>query len=204
MDRLGRVWYTLGNIPGEEPRMLRLSTVALLFALGASKLDGVPLRWKPTESTAAVLNQAARAFRGKKVQVVPFTDAREDHALVGRNTEDRTPKDVTTRDDVGAWCSSRLVHLLKQAGVPVADEGAELVVSGQVTRFMVDEDDRYRGAVTLELSVRDTAGTELWSGDSDHFGRSYKEENYMEGLSDSFLRAASGLFTDPALGSKLQ
>ncbi len=188
--------------------MLRISTVALLLALGASRLDGVPLRWKPTESTATVLNQAARAFRDRKVQVVPFTDAREDHALVGRNTEDEKPKDVTTRDDVGAWCSSRLADLLKQAGVPVVTEGAELVVSGQVTRFMVDEGDRYRGAVTLKLSVRDAAGTELWSGlvsgDSDRFGRSYKEENYMEGLSDSFLGAASGLFTDPALDSKLR
>lgn len=189
--------------------MLRLATAALLLALGAPKpLDGVPLRWKPTESAARVVNEAARAFREKKVQVVPFTDAREDRALVGRNTEDEKPKDVTTRDDVGAWCSSRLADLLKQAGVPVVTEGAELVVSGQVTRFMVDEGDHYLGAVSLKVWVRDAAGQELWSGlvsgDSDHFGRSYKEENYMEGLSDSFLGAASGLFTDPALGSKLR
>lgn len=188
--------------------MLHVSTVALLLALGAAKLDGVPLRWKPTESTAKVLNQAARAFREKKVQVLPFTDAREDRALVGRNTEDKTPRDVTTRDDVGGWCSTRLSALLKQAGVPVVTERAELVISGEVTRFMVDESDRYRGAISLKLSVRDAAGQELWSGlvsgDSDHFGRSYKEENYMEGLSDSFLGAASGLFTDPDLGAKLQ
>jgi len=189
--------------------MLHVSTIALLLALGASKpLDGVPLRWKPTESTAKVLNQAARAFKEKKVQLLPFTDAREDRALIGRNTEDKTPKDVTTRDDVGAWCSGRLAELLEQAGVPVVTEGAEFVISGQVTRFMVDESDRYRGAVSLKLSVRDGAGQELWSGlvsgDSDHFGRSYKEENYMEGLSDSFLGAASGLFTDPDLVAEVQ
>jgi hypothetical protein len=188
--------------------MLRLSTAALLLALGASKLDGVPLRWTPTESTARVLNQAARAFREKKVQVLPFDDARDDRALIGRNTEDRAPRDVTTRDDVGAWCSTRLAELLKQAGVPVVTEGAEVVISGRVTRFMVDESDRYRGAVSLKLSVRDAAGQALWSGlvsgDSDRFGRSYKEENYMEGLSDSLLGAASGLFADPELGAQLK
>lgn len=189
--------------------MLHASTLALLLALGAPKpLDGVPLRWKPTESTAKVLNQAARAFKERKVQVAPFTDAREDRALIGRNTEEKKPMDVTTRDDVGAWCSTRVADLLQQAGVPVVAEGAELVLSGQVTRFMVDEGDHYRGVVSLKLSVRDASGKELWSGlvsgDSDHFGRSYKEENYMEGLSDSLLGAASGLFTDPDLMARVQ
>jgi len=188
--------------------MLRLSTIALLLALGARPLVGVPLRWKPTASTANVLNEAARAFRERKVQVVTFTDGREDRALIGRNTEDKVAKDVTTSDDVGAWCAGRLSELLKQAGVPVVNEGAELVVSGKVTRFMVDETDSYRGNVALRITVSDPAGQEVWSGlvsgDSDHFGRSYKEENYMEGLSDSFLQAASGLFSDPALIARLQ
>ncbi len=189
--------------------MLRVSTVALLLALGGyPRLEGVPLRWKPTESTAQVLNQAARTFKEKKVQVLPFTDGRDDRALIGRNTEDKTPKDVTTKDDVGAWCSSRLADLLKQAGVSVVDEGAEVVISGEVSRFMVDESDRYRSAVSLKVSVKDGTGKELWagrvSGDADHWGRSYKEENYMEGLSDSLLAAASALFTDPELSFKLR
>ncbi len=188
--------------------MLRVSSIARLLALGARPLVGVPLRWKPTVSTANVLNEAARAFRERRVQVVAFTDAREDRALIGRNTEDKVPKDVTTSDDVGAWCAGRLSDLLRQAGVPVASDGAELVVSGKVTRFMVDETDSYRGSVSLRMIVSDAAGQELWSGvvsgDSDHFGRSYKEENYMEGLSDSFLQAASGLFSDPGLIARLQ
>jgi hypothetical protein len=188
--------------------MLRLSTLALLLALGAPKLAGISLRWKPTESTAKIVNEAARAFRARKVRVVPFTDARDDHALIGRNTEDQTPRLVTTWDDVGPWCARQLETLLRDAGVPVVTEGAELTISGQVTRFMVEETDRYRGAVALRITVQNAAGKELWSGlvsgDSNRFGRSYKEENYMEGLSDSLLGAASGLFTDPALISKLQ
>ena len=188
--------------------MLHAATAALLLVLGAKPLDGVSLRWKPTASTATVLNEAARTFKEKKIQVLPFTDAREDHALVGRNTEDRIPRDVTTQDDVGAWCSTRLVELLKQAGVAVVTDGADIVLSGEVTRFRVDEGERYRGTIALKLSVRDGAGKELWrglvSGDNDRFGRSYKEENYMETLSDSLLAAASALFADPELRAKVQ
>lgn len=188
--------------------MLHLTTVTLLLALGAPKpLTGVALRWKPTDSTAKVLNEAARTFKDRKVQVLPFTDARDDKALIGRNTEDDEPRDVTTRDDVGGWCSQRLTELLRQAGVQVVTEGAEVVLSGEVTRFMVDEGDRYRGAVSLKLSAR-AGDKEIWrglvSGDNDRFGRSYKVDNYMETLSDSFLAAASGLFTDPELRAKLQ
>ncbi len=189
--------------------MRHLLTAALLAAFWTQKpLQDVPLRWKPTNSAAEVLNDASRTFKEKKVQVLPFTDARDDKALIGRNTEDEKPRDVTTKDDVGAWCAARLTDLLKQAGVPVVTEGADVVLSGEVTRFMVEESNRYRGTVALRISVRDASGKELWrgtvSGDNDRFGRSYKEDNYLETLSDSLLAAAGGLFTDPDLRSKVQ
>ena len=189
--------------------MLRTAIVSVLLAFGTPKpLEGVPLRWKPTDSAARVLNEASRTFKEKKVQVQPFTDARDDKALIGRNTEDEKPKDVTTKDDVGAWCAGRVADVLKQAGVPVVTEGAEVVLSGEVTRFMVEESNRYRGVVSLRVTARDAAGKELWrgvvSGDNERFGRSYKEENYMEALSDSLLAATSGLVTDPELRAKLQ
>ncbi len=188
--------------------MLHATVVALLLTFGSKPLEGIPLRWKPTDSTAKVLNEAARTFRDRKVQVVPFTDTRDDHALVGRNTEDEKPRNVTTRDDVGAWCSTQLAELLKQAGVTVVSEGGDLVFSGEVTRFMVDEGDRYRGTVSLKVSARDGQGKEIWrglvSGDNDRFGRSYKADNYMETLSDSLLAAVNGLFSDPDLRAMLK
>jgi hypothetical protein len=178
--------------------MRRLVALALALTLGSTRLSSVPLRWKPTDSAAGAVNAASRTFQGKRVRVVPSTDAREEVRLIGRNVEDRAPREVTTREDVGAWCSGQLVELLRRAGVQVVTEGADLVVSGQVVGFFVEEDDRYRGAVSLKLSVSDPEGGERWSGqilgDSDRFGRSYKYENYMETLSDALLHAAEAFF----------
>jgi hypothetical protein len=183
--------------------MLRTASLVVVLALGASGLHDIPLRWTPTEKTAKVLNQAARAFGTRKVALVPFTDARENRALVGRNTEKQPYREVTTSTDVGAWCTERFAVLLQQAGVPVVAEAPELVIAGRVTAFFVDEGSEYRGLVTLQLQVTDAAGNILWSGlvagDANHFGRSYKEENYMETLSDSLLSAASAFFSQPEL-----
>jgi hypothetical protein len=188
--------------------MVRLTALALALTLGASKLNSVPLRFTPTDSVAAAVNQAARVFRGRKVEVEPFTDVREDKGLIGRNSEDDRPKDVTTREDVGGFCAARLHDLLRQAGVEVVAQGGDLVISGDVSRFMVEETDRYRGTVTLRLAVRDASGNELWSGqlsgDSDRFGRSYKYDNYMETLSDALLRLSAAFFGDAELGKAIR
>jgi hypothetical protein len=188
--------------------MPRLAALALALALGATRLASVPLRWRPTDGAAAAVNAAARTFQGKKVRVVPFADARQDPQLIGRNVEDDQPRTVTTREDVGAWCADQLAELLRRAGVEVVPEGADLTVSGQVVAFFVEEDDRYRGAVALKLSVTDLEGKERWAGrilgDSDRFGRSYKYENYMETLSDALLHAAEGFFGAPELGRSIR
>jgi len=182
--------------------MLRAALV-LLLALGASRLDGIPLRWKPTDDTSQLLSDVSRTFKLRKVKVKPFTDMREDKQLIGRNTEDETPRTVTTQDDVGAWCSTQLSGLLREAGVPVVDEGAQLVISGKVTRFMVDEAETYRGAIAMLVTVQDAKGKQLWSGvvtgESKRWGRSYKADNYMEALSDAYVRAATAFVTDPKL-----
>lgn len=183
--------------------MVRAASMVLLFALAASRLEGVSLRWKPTEEVGGVLSAASRAFQGKKVTVKPFEDAREEKELIGKNVEDEKPKLVTTHDDVGAWCAARLAAILREAGTPVVDADADLVITGKVTSFMVEEGDHYRGRVSVRLQVADGAGKELWagavSGSSKRFGRSYKEENYMETLSDAYLAALDAFFNDPKL-----
>ncbi len=183
--------------------MLRLTSAALLLALGASRLDDVPLRFKPTDSTADALNDASRTFKVKKIQIVPFTDGRDDKKLIGRNTEDSTPKLVTTADDVGAFCATQLTTLLRQAGVPIVTENPDLVISGEVTRFMVEEEDRYRAGVSVRLTVKDPSGKVLWtgtvSGEAKRWGRSYRADNYMETLSDSLLGAYDAFFKSPDL-----
>jgi hypothetical protein len=188
--------------------MLRLSSAALLLALGASSLSDVPLNWKPTDETGELLGALSRDFRTKKVQVEPFTDARDDKKLIGRNTESSSQRVVTTRDDAGAWCATQLSALLRQAGVPVVTDHADLVVSGKVTRFMVEEKDTYQGTVALDLTVKNAKGKQLWSGlvtgEGKRWGRSYKEENYMEALSDSLVRALTAFATESKLQPALE
>jgi hypothetical protein len=185
--------------------MVRAASLVLLLALGAARLEGVALRWKPTEEVGGVISAAARAFQGKKVAVKPFEDARDEKELIGKNVEDAKPKLVTTRDDVGAWCATRLEALVREAGTTVVEADADLVITGKVTHFMVEEGDHYRGRVSVRLQVADAAGKELWSGvvsgSSKRFGRSYKEENYMETLSDAYLAALDAFFNDPKLRS---
>lgn len=187
--------------------MFRLAALALGLTLGASRLTSVPLRFTPTDGISTALNEATRTFRGKKVRVDPFSDVREDRARIGRNTEDSTPKDVTTREDVGGFCADRFQDFLRKAGVEVVTDGEDLVISGDVTRFMVEESDRYRGTVTIRLTVKDSGGRELYAcqvaGDSDQFGRSYKYDNYMETLSDALLRLSEAFFKDPDLRKAL-
>ncbi len=187
--------------------MIRTS-LALLLALGASGLEGVPLRFRPTDSTAKVLNEASRVFKLDEVQVKPFTDAREDKQLIGRNHEEDPARTVTTKDDVGAWCSTTLAGMLREAGIPVVDEGARYVISGKVTRFMVDEGGMYNGAVAMLVTVEDAKGKQLWTGlvtgASKRWGRSYKAENYLEALSDALVRAVNALVTDPKLDGALE
>jgi hypothetical protein len=182
--------------------MIRTS-LALLLALGASRLEGVPLRFKPTDSTAKVLNETSRAFKLNKVQVKPFTDERDDKQLIGRNSEEDALRTVTTKDDVGAWCATAFGSLLRDAGVPLVDQGAQYVVSGKVTRFMVDETNMYNGVVAMLITIQDAKGKQLWTGlvtgEAKRWGRSYKAENYMETLSDALVRAVNAIVTDPKL-----
>lgn len=183
--------------------MLRIASAALVLALGASNLEDVPLEFRATDSIAGVISDAASAFKTRKVTVKPFTDERDDKKLIGRNLQDEKPRLVTTKDDVGAWCSTQFTSILRDAGVPVVQSGAELVITGKVTRFQVDEKDVYKGVVALLITVQDAKGKELWSGlvtgEAKRWGRSFKDENYLESLSDALVRAIDGFFGDPKL-----
>ncbi len=188
--------------------MLQVTTLALMVTLGASRMDNVELRFKPTDQPGDVANKALRVFKTRKVTVTPFTDARDNKALIGRNVEKPdSPKDVTTKDDVGAFCAAQLTQLLKDAGVGTADKGGELVISGQVMRYMVTEGDVYQGTVALEVKVS-AKGKQVWSGvvtgEAKRWGRSYSYDNYMESLSDALLRALEQLLDDQKLSAALE
>ena len=173
---------------------------------GAGKAhEDVALAFLPSEDVGPQLGAALRALEGKRVFLAPFADGRTgDGRLIGRQTG-HSGLTVTTRDDVPAWCSAHLAKLLERAGVELVPGGGDLVVSGTVRRFLVEEGDDFVGTVLLQLTVTDGAGRTVWTGQeigtSSHRGRTYKLENYLEALSDSYLHALDAWWRDPAFTS---
>ncbi len=106
---------------------------------------------------------------------------------------------MTTSDRVTDFCTREFRDVLGQYGLKVVPADGDVVIDGEVLEFMVTEKSRYEGAVRLKVSVR-RHGAVAWtgteSGNSSHWGRSYKAENYYEALSDAFLQAVENTLRD--------
>jgi hypothetical protein len=74
-----------------------------------------------------------------------------------------------------------------------------VVVGGEILEFMVIETNTYKGEVRLKLVVNKRGKTE-WAGaaagTSTRWGRSYKDENYYETISDALLEASTRAIED--------
>jgi hypothetical protein len=180
--------------------MNRISVAAfflsLLVGCMANSYDAVSLKWKPTSDIGSVSHGG---ISNLVFTIQPFKDARTDKKLIGRNVESTGKvRPVTTQEDVGKWTSDRFGDLLKMQGLHVGSQG-QVIVSGDVLKFEVEESDTYRGQVMVKLYARDAKGALLWegvmSGSADRFGRSFNLENYYEVLSDSLIEGVSSLLS---------
>jgi len=163
------------------------------------RLDNIPLMWKPTSD----MNLPPGSLNGvleTKVQFGAFKDVREHPELIAENREEAVPKPVTTRDNVGEFVSAHLHSAFDRAGLTTVDSGGDVVITGEVRQFFVEETTTYKGHVLLRINVRGRGGKTLWSGaatgEATRFGHSYSAENYYEVLSDSIINAASYLLQD--------
>jgi hypothetical protein len=183
-----------------DPRhCLRVLGFAVLVAAMATAsarpklLEHVPLRWKPTSELRLGAMQMSQA----PVQFETFQDVRQDKQAIGENREEKTPKPVTTTDDVGAFVSSHMRELFDRAGLKTVDSGGTVTIKGEVTQFFVRETSTYKAAVAVHLSVVGRGGQVLWSGvasgDATRFGRSYELEDYYEVLSDAIVNTVSSM-----------
>ena len=183
-----------------NPRVIHRAVLVLLSlgvlsasVLAAKRLEGIPLVWKPTnrKDNGGLVNLVG--ITDVKIQVTPFVDTRADKVKFGENQEDKVPKPVTTSGSVADFCTQHFGDTLKQLGLTVVAEGGDVVVSAEILEFMVIETNTYKGEVRLKVSVKrqgETAWVGLASGTSSRFGRSYRDENYFETISDSLLDAA--------------
>ena len=192
-------------MPSAHLRSLLLGLVALC-SLVLSAADGpilmTPLVWKPTSAllpAAGTVNLTP--FANVKIAFQPLADHRTEKGLLGENVEKAKPRFVGTSDDVALFVTKRLLALLQEPGLPLAEkaEGATTVLSGDLLRFHVTEKDTYQGEFRAMLQIQ-SEGKLLWKGlavgQATRFGRSYKAENYHEALCDSLVDAVSRLITD--------
>ena len=189
--------------------ILRPALIASLIATGASawaggkSLAGASLAWSPTSTIQSfdLPPLDLTAFQGVQIVVAPFTDSRDDKALIGINKEDSMPKTMKTGDDVAAFVTTHTRDILKGLGLPITDkaDGAAIVLSGEILRFIVNEKDTYSGDVRIKLTIRNGQRV-VWQGlamgRATRFGRSFKLENYQEVLSDSLMEALARMVAD--------
>ena len=187
----------------------RVVAVALLASLAAvpalakkKPLVNIPLQWRPTTTLAELGAVNLTGLEKAAIKLQPLVDKRDkaDPQLIGENREKEAKNEiltVTTRDNVAEFCTTNLGMVLAKLGLPMTAEQPTVTISGELLSFFVTETDVYVGDVSIKLKVADAAGNVLWTGmangASKRFGRSYKDENYFEVLSDSLLDAISGL-----------
>lgn len=170
-----------------------LLAVTLVADAKTVLLEHAPLKWKPTSE----LKLGAMEMSQAPIQFETFQDVRADKGAIGENLEDDKPKPVTTTDDVGAFVSSHMRELFDRAGLKTVDSNGAVTIKGEVKQFFVRETSTYKSEVALHVTVVGRSGETLWSGlasgDASRFGRSYKLENYYEGLSDALVNTVSSM-----------
>jgi hypothetical protein len=204
------------RMTGRVSRRLAV-VVAVLFTVGLGgpavaqkKLENIPLVWKPTTKAgqgSSVTNLSGLA--DVKIQVDPFVDTRENKAKFGENQEDKAPRSVTTSGNVAEFATQNFRNALKQYGLTIVPSGGDVVIGGDILEFMVVETNTYKGDVRIKLNVKKRGKTEwagIAAGSSSRWGRSFKDDNYYETISDSLLDAVAHAMDDEgfrkALGGK--
>ncbi len=187
-----------------------LLLVCLSLCLLSCALENIPMEWRPTADLYREADtRNLSPLLAEKIKLVPFVDLRENPKEIGRNVERPTrPKPVTTRDDVGQWCTEKFRYCLGQFGITPVTSGASLILKGEIVQFYVREDNLYNGNVGLRLKAERPNGKVVWQGmmvgSISRMGRSLKDENYYEILSDSFVQAFHAFLKDDSLAKALQ
>jgi hypothetical protein len=170
-------------------------------ANAADRLENIPLEFSPTSPMSERTPVDLKGLEGVKLQVDPFTDQRDDPALIGRNVNSATPRKVTTKENVPRFVTYHVKTLLSGLGVDVVENGGTVILKGEVMRFFAEETNRYNATVELRITVEDPAGKMLWAvsttGTSSRFGLPYKGANYYEVLSDALIGAVHEAANNP-------
>lgn len=155
------------------------------------RLRNIPLVWSPTKSITGFDPIDTTPFRKAKISVRPFTDARKDKAEIGRNTERKEPRLVTTKEDVPAWLTKQFIQTLAEFNVNSAAADSGVIMETSVLKLYVTETSTYKADIAVNIILKTKDNKLLWEGmifgAARNFGASYKEENYYEVISNAVL-----------------
>ncbi|HMK86396.1 MAG TPA: hypothetical protein VK437_10595 [Steroidobacteraceae bacterium] len=177
-------------------------------AHAGDQLLNIPLKWTPKESIGGMGPlDLSGPLLAVKIHVDAFVDARQDSSSVGENREKSQPRPVTTSSDVPGFVADHMKEAMRGLGLTVVDGDGDVRLSGELRQFFVAETSVYHGDLSLLMHLKDAAGKEIWSGiilgSAEHFGRSYKADNYYETMSDMVLHATYNLLANPGFHEAL-
>jgi hypothetical protein len=202
-----------GDLPMKSLRLaIAVGLLAATIGTVEAKRDDteIQLEFVPQQNVGKVAVNLAPLMSEVPV-TVRVTDGRpeDEVATIGRRTdgEDNDFDDVELRaaNEVATFVQLAVDKTLADWGVATAREpGRTLDV--EVTRFEVVETAKpvgaiYRAFIELDMSLRDTADRQVWSGTASgqatRYGRKFSSANASEVLSDAILETlAAGLSSD--------
>jgi hypothetical protein len=153
----------------------------------------VPLAYTPEHASDSIRPYPgtvppARIFIGR------FEDKRDRMDAIGVNVEHSNPVQIVAGSDPAEFVRQTLAMQLRRAGLHVTDDPAQAdrTITGDLTRFWVEESNNYQGEVAVTIRVSDHSGAIRWDGAAvghgENFGRSLSPENYRQTFSDAMVR----------------
>lgn len=183
------------------------TTVAIVGAIAVAGLLGgcsngsapsggpvvVPLVYAPEHAKDSI-----RPYPGTvpptRIFIGKFEDKREKMDAIGANVEHASPVQIVAGSDPAEFVRQTLAMQLRRAGLHVTDDPAqaERIITGDLTRFWVEESNNYQGDIAATIRVSDRSGAVRWegavTGHGENFGRSLSPDNYQQTLSDAMVR----------------
>jgi hypothetical protein len=135
------------------------------------------------------------------IELKTLTDLRAlpDRSVVGENRERKTPRPIKATTSVAEFATDVLQRCLSEWGVRL--EPGDLVLHGEITNFLVTEEQTYSTASAIRFRLEDQSGLVVWegiaSGEAHQWGRSFSAENYNEQISDALKKTFASLVSNP-------
>lgn len=153
----------------------------------------VPLSYAPQHARDSIRPYPASVPQDH-IFVGKFEDKRDKMDAIGVNVEHSNPVQVVAGTDPVEFFRQTLATQLRNCGLTVVDDAsqADRIITGDVTRFWVEESSNYQADIAATVRVSDKSGASRWdgaaTGHGETFGKSLSPENYREALSDAMVR----------------